>query len=358
MAPWFEALFGFREGCNYEANRDAFALSSDGLTLFCDSAPAVSKRMHVGPFETPSLAELRERCGQMPLDIPRTRDTCAGQSGADKGGLRFQHLATPVGVSSLIADPANAGAVFQAASQFNCLEMTGPGVSPRQGITSYSNDPTQGPKCALACPAGTVFRNYFSGRNYLGQGREQIDCLADVGRVVGNVKDRIWTMKNGYALPTSAYSMRDLGHRLHEDGDLARRAEEALRVGVHWDTSVKPPATHCVAQVYASALPVAYAKQVKSEDWQPFACLVLRAAYEATLAVGACLSQRQGGRRVKVFLTVLGGGAFGNRPEWIRKAISHALEVHRESPLDVVLVHYGSTVKGAYKTLRTRHCPP
>ena len=40
-------------------------------------------------------------------------------------------------------DARNAGAVFQAASQFNCLEMTGPGVSPRQGIAGYALDPTQ-----------------------------------------------------------------------------------------------------------------------------------------------------------------------------------------------------------------------
>ena len=59
-------------------------------------------------------------------------------------GPRFRHLATPVGVEPLILDPANAGAVFQAASQFNALEMTGPGVSPRRGIAIYINDPTQG----------------------------------------------------------------------------------------------------------------------------------------------------------------------------------------------------------------------
>ena len=59
-------------------------------------------------------------------------------------GPRFRHLATPVGVEPLILDPANAGAVFQAASQFNALEMTGPGVSPRRGVAIYINDPTQG----------------------------------------------------------------------------------------------------------------------------------------------------------------------------------------------------------------------
>ena len=35
------------------------------------------------------------------------------------------------------------------------------------------------------------------------------------------------------------------------------------------------------------ALPVAYAKSTPSADWEPFARLVLRAAYDATLAVAA-----------------------------------------------------------------------
>ena len=101
---WFETLFGFREGSSFAKNRAAFSISPDGF-LICNSAPEQSKRMYVGPFETPSLGELRER----------------SRSCASGDGLRFRHLADPVGVTALIADPANAGAVFMAASQFNCL---------------------------------------------------------------------------------------------------------------------------------------------------------------------------------------------------------------------------------------------
>ena len=52
------------------------------------------------------------------------------------------------------------------------------------------------------------------------------------------------------------------------------------------ETSVAPPAGHRVAQVYASALPVAYSAGIKAEAFEPFARLILRGAYEATLAVG------------------------------------------------------------------------
>ena len=97
-----------------------------------------------------------------------------------------------------------------------------------------------------------------------------------------------------------------------------------------------------LCQVYASALPCAYAHGPPESDWEPFARLVLRAAYEAMLAVGAVRSLKAGGARVKCYLTVLGGGAFGNKDEWIRDAIRDALDRYQGWPLHVVLVHYGS----------------
>ena len=61
-------------------------------------------------------------------------------------------------VAKLHADPALAGSVFQVASQFNVLEMVSPDVGPDAGITGYVHDRTQGPACAMSCPAATVFR--------------------------------------------------------------------------------------------------------------------------------------------------------------------------------------------------------
>ena len=68
-------------------------------------------------------------------------------------------------------------------------------------------------------------------------------------------------------------------------------------------------------QVFSSAVPVAYAKSTKSADWAPFATAILRATFEATLLAGAILA-RQRGERVTVYLTSVGGGAFGNRSMW------------------------------------------
>ena len=285
------------------------------------------------------MRELRERCENVP----------------ELGGITFIHIADPVGIVPIICNPENAGAVFQAASQFNALEMTGPGVtraSRRSRALPYT-PPIQrkAPSVrwrALQAPFPATISSTAAGQ---GGKTPQVDTLGDVGEVVGNGAGKIWTMQNGYALPATPHGIGELGQRLHTDQSLLAAAEAALRVGVMWDTQVKPPHTHRVCQVYASALPVAYAKSTKSTDWAPFASLVLRATYEATLRVALCLAIEQK-RRVRVFLTALGGGAFGNRHQWIVDAITNAIECMKDAPLDVVMVHYGSKPKEDWLTIK------
>jgi hypothetical protein len=65
--------------------------------------------------------------------------------------------------------------------------------------------------------------------------------------------------------------------------------------------------------------------------WERFASLVLEAAYEATL-LAALECPRRGGRP-RVYLTLLGGGAFGRQREWILRAIRRALGLHRSKPI-------------------------
>ena len=104
-----------------------------------------------------------------------------------------------------------------------------------------------------------------------------------------------------------------------------------MDVEVTASTSV--PGQH-VTQVFCSALPVAYG--IQSELWQPFARLVLEAAYEATLLAGVLNMNR--GRSPTVFLTRLGGGAFGNDNAWIDDAMARAFDCVRNTNLDVRIV--------------------
>jgi hypothetical protein len=58
-------------------------------------------------------------------------------------------------------NPSYHDSIFQVASQFNALEMVNSTVTPQQGISNYIHDGTQGPECAMMCPFGTLYRNYF-----------------------------------------------------------------------------------------------------------------------------------------------------------------------------------------------------
>ena len=73
--------------------------------------------------------------------------------------------------------------------------------------------------------------------------------------------------------------------------------------------------------------------------WQPFAELVLEAAYEATLWA-AVLNTRRGASSI-VLLTRVGGGVFGNDDTWIDAAMLRALTKVKDFNLDVRLVSTG-----------------
>jgi hypothetical protein len=170
----------------------------------------------------------------------------------------------------------------------------------------------------------------------------QIDCLQDIGNELGNSDRRLWEMKNGYALATReglAAISSHLETLSPEDVDELRGR---LRIGVHRDVEVTDgagPKRPLVSQAFCSALPVAYGDH-HTDHWAPFARLVLEAAYEATLW-SAVLNATRGGSNV-VLLTLLGGGAFGNRTSWIYEAIGRALDLVATFDIDVRLVSYRS----------------
>jgi hypothetical protein len=45
----------------------------------------------------------------------------------------------------------------------------------------------------------------------------------------------------------------------------------------------------------------------------------------------------------RLYLTLLGGGAFGNETEWIITGIRRALNLYRDADLDAAIVSYGSS---------------
>jgi hypothetical protein len=244
-------------------------------------------------------------------------------------------------VQKLHASDSNAGATFQVASQFNLLEMVSPHLMPEDGVGIYEDDRTQGPACGISAGAGTIYRNYFVRVNGGQTHDNQIDCLAGIGSLLGNDENRLWEMKNGYALAT-AVGLQEITDYLKHCGEAKRdELRQQLRVGIQGNTQVTlAGSSHVVSQVYCSALPVAYSAH-DGGLWEEFARLILEAAYEATLCAAVINASETGNHRV--YLTLLGGGAFGNQTPWILAALRRALGTYENFELEIGLVSYGSS---------------
>lgn len=318
---WFERLTGFRE-TSYTETQSRLSVI-DGRLHSRDT----DRTYAVGTLTLPSLAELRtaaaavRRPGRLQLSIA-------------EGDVREMH-----------GHPQNRGALFQVASQFNMLEMVGPTVTPEDGVTRYEHDRTQGPACAMAAGAATIFRNYLvpvSGG--VGQDADrQLDGLADLSTALAQRLDvpveKLWTMRNGYVLPTSQGLAAVNNHLRTADTETLDELRGLLRVGLHADVEVTdgPSPGPLASQIFCSALPVAYGRLPPS-TWAPFASLVLEAAYEATLLAARLNAAR--GSSDRVLLTRLGGGAFGNDDAWIDQALLRALQCAGYD-LDIAVVSYG-----------------
>lgn len=279
---WFEQLTGFKEE-SPDYVRSNLRIEGDSFVSLVNN-----KRFTFGSLQIPTLGELKR------ISPPRE---------IYKDCLSVKEVVADV--QELHCDIDNADALFQAASQFNLLEMIGPHISPEQGIDRYENDYTQGPACAIACGAGTIYRNYFVEVNgQIGQTKdEQIDCLELIGLELENERLNLWKMQNGYAMPNIS-GLLAINKKIASLSLTEReKLKEKLKVGIQWNTEVTQSITkHKVSQIYCSALPVAYC-HIDSIYWEYFARVILEATYEATLY--AALLNYERTKTAKVYLTLV-----------------------------------------------------
>ena len=314
---WFKQLFGFKEPTQRADLHQR--LQVEGAWLYDKKS---ERRWRCGHLEVATLAELQTRATP-----PQGGRLMLREVVADVQALHGQYP----------------NAVFQAASQFNLLEMASPKHVPEDGIGIYSYDHTQGPACAIACGAGTVYRNYFVPlEDQLGQTTQrQINTLAPLEAALNNAQHRYWTLQNGYQKATPE-AVKRLAQHLSTYAPAALEALGGqLQVGLQWDTQVTwNNHTHTVTQVYCSGVPIGY-NTAPVEAWVPFAPMVLNATYEATFWAAWEQYQRTGVGQL--FLTLVGGGVFQNPLPWVVAAIERSLKRFAEAPLEVHIVSYGQS---------------
>jgi hypothetical protein len=317
---WFEELVGFKEN-NPEQVRENLEIIDNKLISKINNNEYV-----FGKLEITSLEELRN------------------QSSLIEKYCSKINVSEVVGnIQTIHKDISNNNSVIQVASQFNLLEMVSPNRTPEDGVGIYEYDATQGPACAISCGAGTIYRNYFV--NVDGQtgqtSAKQIDCLNEIGIELENDKFHHWEMKNGYAL-ANRRGLKSIGKRIKTKSVKDyENLKGKLRIGVQWNSEVTiSKDRNFITQVYCSALPISYSN-IETELWSDFAKLVLEATYEATFFIALKYYERTNNN--KVFLTLIGGGVFGNKHEWIFDAILKSIKKFSKTPLDIKIVSYGTS---------------
>lgn len=304
---WFKDLTGFPET---PFNVSQLTVKDNKLI-----SPESDNAYDIGTFQISTLQNLKDATRNIREIKPNTVETIYSNA------------------IELHTDTSNENATFQVASQFNFLEMPNPNVTPQHGVTNYQYDFTQGPACAIACGAATIYRNYF-----LQHTSQQLNGLSYIELLLDNNTNQYWKMKNGYAMLNTC-KMNELNNELTNNPQMG----DYLRIGIQHGTQVTlNNCKHKVTQVFYSALPIAYFTQSQFAEVDPiynkFATIILNATYEATLLAASVNYKNTG--NPNLFLTRVGGGAFGNEPEWIDDAINNALEKYPNLGLNIKLVEY------------------
>lgn len=358
MSDWFEQIFGFKEKTGldgYEYTKSLFEYNPESYTI---NSKVNGRTFGCGIFNCPTVKELKQMVDLKKSQHPSKFYGKPTFNCEVVGDILTQH-----------SKPENRGALFQAASQFNCLEFGGPNVTPEDGITNYQNDHTQGPACSLVTPAGTLYRNYFvevtcpNGSKQYGQTFNcQINNLENLQSIVGSQYFRV---KNGYT-NSSKTKLTELNSILESNVGLKEKLTEELKVGVHFEqetifrerwVELNDPSFK-VSQVFSSALSIAYGGSHMMKLWIPLAEIILNGTYEATIYAGMLNYLKTGNKRV--LLTQVGGGVFGNPPELITAAIQRAFMIaHRNNfPLEIIIGFYSQGEVSKYATLCSKSWLP
>mmetsp|Transcript_12156 Transcript_12156/g.13485 ORF Transcript_12156/g.13485 Transcript_12156/m.13485 type:complete len:403 (-) Transcript_12156:78-1286(-) len=347
-----------REHCEFRIPQHTSSSDDDEQTLL----------LSAGTFSMPSVSELRQTAAALSTfqkeqqagtnKESNTTTTCNNDNRTTVSNI--------IGESrSLHSDPRivsnttnnDVVVIVQAASQFNFLEMPSPHITPENGIEGYVSDCTQGPACAVACAAGTAYRNYlvpvpFSGKKRGQTKQSQLNGLHRIEDYIGT--DQIpWKVKNGYIEATSSSDLKAFNEKILNSNTKREDIISRLCIGIQEDTDVTDLITEkkrnrsraFVTQTYNSALSIAYSRRASSSTWKPLATTVLDATYEATLLMGIIKAlQQPKGRRPIILLTKVGGGVFGNNDEWIRQSMFRAIESMEKQfptiPMDIRIVHF------------------
>lgn len=364
---WFSKIYGFHEMLNGKSvvNRLMKISINEQGRIYLTHTNGLG---HVSSFD--AGIPLYKSTGDLLLEAERVIHEMPPQP----VGITYREIHADV--KNLHANPELAGSLFQVASQFNSLEMATPQHTPEMGITIYEHDRTQGPVCAMACPTGTLYRNYFIMHNERDKPRmpqtetNQINTLETIIDKFqkSDLEYKVdFVVKNGYILPATIEDSNKLNEMIGWPGAIEGMANDVNYV-IQEDVPVllnptKPdPVPHKVSQIYCSGFPLAYSISTEKNDgllgpaeqatiktsggveWYAYMNrtlikMITTAMYTATLSHAVNMTKTQG-KRVKVFLTLVGTGVFGADEKFVKGIMKDVIRKYSHFPIDLYLVKF------------------
>ena len=284
----------------------------------------------VEPFYSAALECLKQKEGGCFAHGKITFSIIEG--GENPSGTSFQKY---LDVAALQALPENNGGLFQVASNLNALELNG---TNKERIYTYIPLRTQGEICALSALPGIIDRMYLQSpinflKNFNWQG--SIAYIEGYFPSMPHLDSRFKNMSYEDILQTSSTLYVGVQKNVCVTSGLRNYGTQGFKA---------VPVTAVdqrITQVFTAALdPYNNGALTKTIGFENLARTLLHGAYKGTFDVAYEMGTK------KIFLTLVGGGVFQNKYEWIAQAISTAFQdfsykkKNSNGSVEVVLILY------------------
>ena len=235
---------------------------------------------------------------------------------------------------------------MQAASQANALEMPNDNVTVDDGLGAYLDDKTQGPAVVIT----TLPSLYHRITNF-----GDFNALENLGVKAGEGDGSAPVVKNGYVQVGSSWGEIARLLTRHYDDIKVMTLSDAPVTGsrrivnnmAFYDRISVPSNTSDVLtsnQVFSWAIPSNCYGNMSMEQGGPLAYeaqyMAIKAAYESAVLFSELRRQETGVTRQKLALTMVGGGAFQVKREFVLNVMDYVLQKYCTFNLDVTLIMF------------------
>ena len=288
-----------------------------GVMYKCGGKCITVNSYSAGVFYFPTIEELTKYAKKVKKDF---------------AGIPKLHIIVPSGddyskvdVTQVQTDRLNTGATFQVASNLNTMEPPNEETTPddENFVTIYLEDKTQGPMASISAAPAAISRVYCMFHNEndpssWGQSSEsQISMVSKL--------NDYYTVSNGYVVNyggEQSFAEKDLDRlcqKVHIGMQYQVDAIFGKRVSGKMDKVKKPVR---INQVFCAAMNEAQgesgSKNKELDAGELKMKLLQRACYQGTYLSAICMKSK------KLYLTLVGGGVFGNSLEVIAEEIGRA----------------------------------